>query len=150
MNTRLYRNRFAVAIAAAALMIVSAPAFAEEDDDTVDLPRITDGRINYYDLAAPVAIFENYDYPYSDDPNMGVLESIEFWGLVGESFDKVLHVSVEDLEAVTDDVELAAAAVAIASNFGYTLSLETDGSLTLTAPTDANGVTYQFNWSPEF
>jgi hypothetical protein len=125
-------------LAVLSLFVFAAVAYA--DDDTVPVPTIADGRINAHDVAAPVAIFAYYDYPYADDINLGVLDHLEFWGFTGsDSIEKMMNVTANDIASaeVTDGTS-----VLIASANGYGLYKEADGSLTLSAP--AYG--YQFNW----
>ncbi len=125
-----------------AVVFMSAAAVSAEED-TVELPHFTDGRINNFDINAPVAIFTYFDYPYADDINLGVLNRIEFWGLLYDgSIDKVLEVSAEDISSAEADGESI-----VATNYGYTLYLESDGSLTLVAPNFSDGSTYQYNWT---
>ncbi len=132
------RNLTILAVLAFVLMSFAVVAYA---DDDVVLPTIEDGRINKFDIASPVAIFANYSYPYADDINMGVLESLEFWGITYEDHvEKVLDVSSAQLQATDNS---AGSAVVAAAN-GYTLILEADGSLTLT------GAGYTYNWTQAF
>jgi hypothetical protein len=102
-------------------------ALADEVDDSV--PAISDGRVNSLDIAAPLAVYCQFDYPYADDENVGVLDEIEIWAFVGDEIQKVISASAADLEN---------GAGLIAS--GYALYLEDDGSLT------ASGANYAFNW----
>jgi hypothetical protein len=133
-----------VTVMALSLMVFAFSASAA-DEDTATLPSINDGRVNKFDIAAPVAIFEHFIYPYSDDVNYGVLDTIEFWGNTGgDSFEKVLEVTRAEIEAASPDTT----SVLVASGFGYSLYKEVDGSLTLVAPADAAGNAYQFNWTP--
>lgn len=139
------RNVSRIASLFAVLSLLVFAVVASADDDTEALPSINDGRINNLDVAAPVAIFAYYDYPYADDVNLGVLDTIEFWGQTGgETFEKVLNVTTHDIQSaeVTDGTS-----VLIASGFGYSLYKEADGTLTLIAPADAEGKVYQFNWT---
>ena len=135
-------SRIASLFAVLSLLVFAVVVHAE--DNTEYLPSIDDGRINNLDVAAPVAIFAYYDYPYADDVNLGVLDHLEFWGLTGgDSFEKVMNVTINDIQAaeVTDGTS-----VLIASGSGYNLYKEADGTLTLVAPADAEGKVYQYNW----
>ena len=134
-----------VTVAALALMVFAFSASAA-DEDTVDLPSINDGRVNNFDIAAPVAIYDFYIYPYADDINLGVLDTIEFWGNIGsDSFEKVFEISRAEIEAAVTD---GTSSVLLKSGYGYSLYMEVDGSLTLLAPADFEGKVYQFNWTP--
>lgn len=140
MKQTMKLNRLALVIAALAMMVFAVAVSADED-----VPAISDGRINSTDIAAPVAIYPYYSYPYADDVNMGVLDTIDFWGKVwdGDEFEKIMSVTSAEIAAA--DTSSGEAAL-IASNFGYALYKETDGSLTLVAPPDFEGKGYQFNW----
>lgn len=143
MKFNVKRTLSVLAVLVVALLSFAAVTYAS--DDTVELPHFNDGRVNNFDINAPVAIFPVYTYPYADDVNMGVLDHIEFWGYVysgSDTIDKVLEVTAEQIQATDNSVSSAL----VASAYGYALYLETDDSLTLVAPTTPEGVTYQFNW----
>lgn len=140
-------KRSLVVLAVLALALMSFAAITYADDEV--LPHFTDGRVNAFDINAPVAIFPVYVYPYADDINMGVLDHIEFWGYVysgSETIDKVLDVTAAQIQSA-DNSE---GSVMVASANGYALYLEADDTLTLVAPTTPDGVTYQFNWEQSF
>ncbi len=141
MKRSLNLSRLLVLLAVLA-MAVFAVSIVSADDDTTNLPTINDGRVNAYDIAAPVAIYDTYSYPYADDVNMGVLDHIEFWGIPsgGDSIQKIMNVTAADIAAVTPT---AGSSALVASNAGYSLYEEIDGSLTLVGPFN-----YVFNWTP--
>ena len=127
-------------LAVLALLLMSLAVVAYADDDVV-LPTIEDGRINKFDIASPVAIFANYGYPYADDINMGVLDSLEFWGITyTDHVDKVLDVTAAQIQSADN----SAGSAVVASANGYTLYLEADDSLTLV------GAGYTYNWTQAF
>lgn len=143
-----FTRKFSILVVTAMALSLMVFAFSASADDTetATLPSINDGRINKFDIAAPVAIFENFVYPYEDDVNYGVLDSIEFWGYTGgDSFEKVFEVTRAEIEAAVTNGDTS---VLLASSYGYSLYKEVDGSLTLVAPPDAEGKAYQFNWTP--
>lgn len=133
-----------VALAVLALSVFAVAVVGAEDTSTDYLPTINDGRVNEYDIAAPVAIYDYYAYPYADDVDMGVLDHIEFWGFPWGANDndiqKVMNVTAAEINAATP---AANASVLVASNAGYSLYKEVDGSLTLVGPSN-----YVFNWTP--
>ncbi|MFN8452396.1 MAG: hypothetical protein U0521_28290 [Anaerolineae bacterium] len=131
-----YGKRSWLVMVFAVLVMLVAAAVVSADDDTVDLPQIADGRVNSYDIAAPVAIYDYYAYPYADDVDAGVLDRIEFWGLDGQ---KVLTVSRQQL---VDTPITTGSSALVASGNGYSLYKEADGSLTAVVGN------YQFNWTP--
>ena len=69
-----------VLVFAVLIMAVFAVSVSAEGEDTVPLPSINDGRVNNFDIDAPVAIYDIYVYPYADDVNMGVLASCRVLG----------------------------------------------------------------------
>lgn len=103
------------------------------DDVDPSVPAISDGRVNSLDIAAPLAVYCQFDYPY-DDVNVGVLRSVDVWGFVGDEIEQVISVPAADL--TTADAGL------LASQGSYGLYLEADGSLTTA------GANYTFNWMP--
>lgn len=145
-DTMKFSRKFSTLVVTAMALSLLVFAFsASAADDTATLPSINDGRINKFDIAAPVAIFENFIYPYEDDVNYGVLDSVEFWGYTGsDSFEKVLEVTRAEIEAATP----GDTSVLVATGYGFSLYKEVDGSLTLVAPADAEGKAYEFNWTP--
>ncbi len=141
MKHKFTRSLSIFAVVALLLMSFAAAAYAEDD---VDGAHFTDGRINSLDIDSPVAIYAIYDYPYADDVNMGVLDRIEFWGVISDDrIEKVLDVTADDILA-------ADSGEAVATGFGYTLYREADGSLTLVAPANADGSVYRFNWTQSY
>lgn len=118
---------------AAPSLTVSASA---PDDETAYFPQIRDGRINRFDIAAPVAIYDFYGRPRADAANLIALDRIEFWDTDGH---KVLEVSKQQ---IVNTLVNSAASVLVAADSGYNLFKEADGSLTLIVGT------YQFNWIP--
>ncbi|MFN8529466.1 MAG: hypothetical protein U0670_12710 [Anaerolineae bacterium] len=135
-----------LAITMAAVSLIAGAAVYAGDDSTAELPTIHDGRINEFDINATVVIYENYVYPYEDDVNMGVLDSIEFWmvnsdGLVVKAME--VPASVITSAEVTGDTS-----VLIAAENGVALYKEVDGSLTVVGVPQSDGTAYHFNWTP--
>jgi hypothetical protein len=125
------------------VVVLAVGVGAISADDGV--PAISDGRVNSWDLAAPVVVYCQFEYPDADDPNAGVLDYIELWGLNGEGyFEQVAVVTAEEIDAADVNAE---ASTLLASGSGYSLYRETDGSFTAAAPADAEGKVYTFNWA---
>ncbi len=139
MKRHMNFSRLMVLLAVLAMAVFAVAVSAE--DDSTSLPTINDGRVNEYDIAAPVAIYDVYSYPYADDVNMGVLDHIEFWGIPsgGDTIQKVMNVTAAEINAAAP----TGSSVLVASNAGYSLYEEVDGSLTLVGPFN-----YVFNWTP--
>ena len=133
---RYAKLNWLVLVFAALVMMVFAVAVSAEEDDTSYLPTINDGRVNEFDIDAPVGIYDLYVYPYADDVNAGVLDRVEFWGLDGQ---KVLQ--VERAQIISAQAS-AGSSVLVASSNGYSLYKEADGSLTAVVGA------YVFNWTP--
>lgn len=142
MRRYLKLSRLMVVLAVLAMGIFVASVSADTTSTGVNIPTIDDGRVNKFDISAPVAIYDDYVYPYADNVNEGVLDHIEFWGLVGTdtNIEKVMNVTEAQLAAVKPS---ATNHVLVASNDGYSLYMESNGSLTLVGPFN-----YVFNWTP--
>ena len=136
MKQHIKLNRMVIVFAALVMMVFAVAAVSADDTDTSYLPTINDGRVNEYDIAAPVAIYDLYDYPYVDDVNAGVLDRIEFWGVDGQ---KILEVSREQ---IVNAAPTSGSSVLVATGSGLSLYKEVDGSLTL-----IDG-SYLYNWTP--
>jgi hypothetical protein len=136
---------FKVTVLLAFVLTIGVSAIFADEDDSV--PMIEDGRVNAWDIAAPVVIYCTFDYPYSDDPDMGVLDTIELWALVtiddNVQGSMVLEVSADTIEEVGYSTD---SDTVIASASGFTLVRATDASLYVTAPADAEGKVYSFSW----
>jgi hypothetical protein len=128
-----------VALAAVVLTVGVGVISAEEG-----VPAISDGRVNSWDLAAPVIVYCQFEYPDPEDRDAGVLDYIELWGLNGEDyFEQVAVVTAEEIDAAGVNAEISTLLV---SGSGYSLYRETDGSFTAVAPVDPEGKLYTFNW----
>jgi hypothetical protein len=125
-------------LAAVAVLVLALGAIGVRaaEDDTLP-PSFTDGRLNAYDTAAPLAVYCHFEYPYASDVNRGELDRIEVWGYVGEFIKPVISVDAETIDEIGVD---AAEDQAIASSDGYGLWRASDGSFYVTGPN------YRFNW----
>ena len=125
-----------------AVLVLAIGVGAISADDEV--PTINDGRVNSWDLAATAIVYCGFEYPDAEDPDAGVLDHIEVWGLNPEDyFEQVIYVTDEAIDEA--GVNADASTLLDAGN-GYSLYRETDGSFTVTSPTDAEGKVYSFNW----
>lgn len=138
-----------IAIAAAAVLtlIVSVGWVGAADTDT-SIPLIADGRVNAWDIAAPVVVYCAFDsYSLEDGTEVSDIQAVNLVALRYEdgSWENVVSVSADSLtEAIANaDGESAL----LDSNYGYSLFLNADGSLTATAPADAEGKVYDFTWN---
>jgi hypothetical protein len=109
-----------------------------------EVPAISDGRVNSTDLAAKAVVYCEFAYPDKEDPNAGVLDHIEVWGVNPEDyFEQVIYVTAEEIDAAGLN---STTSTVLAIGNGYSLYRETDGSFTVTSPGDAEGKVYSFNW----
>ena len=130
----------------AVLMLLSVGVVGAEDDEVI-LPSIDDGRVNNFDIAAPVAVFCEVTYPYTDDPNAGVLDRIDLWGLTGADdglFHEVASISAAEISTASASKTTP---VLLSNTYGYSVYLQADGSFRLVAAPDSEGKVYEFSWS---
>lgn len=145
MNSK-FRRSILISAVLAALMVVSFGVVGAQDDEE-DLPTINDDRVNNYDLAAPVAVYCEYDYPFEDDPNVGVLQDIELWALTDADdglFSQVALVSGNEVSAAIQDLD--GEPLVLAQSAGYSLWLLDEDTLQVIAPADFEGKVYDFSW----
>lgn len=96
-------------------------------DDNANVPTFSDGRVNNWEIDAPLAVFCEFDE--TDDG--GVFQRIEVWGLESHKL----------LEASATKINADQGAQVLDSADGYTLAQLSDNSFEVTA---ANG--YTFRW----
>lgn len=126
------------------VVVLALGVGALQAQDAENVPTIADGRVNSWDLAAPVAVYCHFSYPYADDVNMGVFDNLELWGLTGDQFELVATVTAAEIKAAGS---APSAPTLLTTARGYSLYREPDGSFTVTAAPDAEGKVYSFNWS---
>ena len=127
-------------VLAVVVLAVGVGAISAQEEE---IPAISDGRVNSWDLAASAVVYCEFEYPDADDPNAGVLDHIEVWGLNPEDyFEQVIYITAEVIDET--DVNSNVSTVLETGN-GYSLYREIDGSFTVTSPTDAEGKLYSFN-----
>lgn len=142
MRKHLSINRLFVMVMALSLMMFAVAAYAQDSA----VPTFDDGRVNNLDIAAPVAIYQLYSYPYSEDVNFGVLSDVQLWGIAPNgSIEKVLDISRAD---ILNTQVTSGTSVLLGASDGYSVYKEANGSLTVVGPADATGSAYQFNWVP--
>ncbi|MCB9450443.1 MAG: hypothetical protein H6672_03340 [Anaerolineaceae bacterium] len=106
---------------------------------------IQDGRVNSWDVAAPVAVYCRFDYPDADDVDYSVLSSIELLTInYADEGELTLSVDAAQIDAVG---ETPAENTLIAAAGGYGLYRATNGSLYVVGPADASGNPYIFVWN---
>jgi hypothetical protein len=151
MSKKLWIGLLAVVVLA---FSVAPMALAQDDDgltrafdqDFGWIARFTDGRINAYDLAAPVAIY--YTYETASGPNGGTIQvpnGLELLAIqpVTNTGELAANVSTEQLE------QLVNGTVDVIDAGGFSLYY-TSGWFWLTAPADAEGKVYNVSWENQF
>ncbi len=127
------------------------------DTPTLPQPSFTDGRINAYDAAAPVVVFETYEeVPIVNDNGVPTtaqvvngIQLLRWNGDVG-SVTEVLNVSSDDIEAAIDG-STNALVVPITSENGYLLNYNSETKqLWIQTPADYEGKVYTFSWAKNF
>jgi hypothetical protein len=132
---------FKWAVLAVVVLAVGVGAISAQDEA---VPAISDGRVNSTDLAATAVVYCEFAYPDLEDPNAGVLDHIEVWGVNPDAyFEQVIYVTADEIDAAGVG---STASKLLAQGNGYSLYRETDGSFTVTSPADAEGKVYSFNW----
>lgn len=123
----------------------------DEDAERV-LPLFDDGRVNAFDIDAPIAIFyvreavvkldENGDWEWNDDMIVyeDVIQSLDLWAKLPnhETFQQIMCCPIEELNAT---VNAATQDTVLLNRDGYTLGYSTTGYFWVTGP---NG--YYFVW----
>lgn len=125
-----------------AVMIGVVGVGAAAADTAEDVPMIEDGRVNAWDISAPVVVYCIFEYVDEDDTDLGVLDTVDLWSVFINEDDAAqgslaLQVTAEDIAAVgvpTDENTI------IASDNGVSLYRGTDGNLI------AVGSGYTFSW----
>ncbi|MFN8379462.1 MAG: hypothetical protein U0452_12410 [Anaerolineae bacterium] len=116
-------------------------------------PHISDGRVNAYDVAAPVAVFCKMTYPDRNNTSLkvvnrfnAVLDRVELWGVTDSTrqFHEIAMVPGSTINATPGTLGVHVDA----EGYGYALYHNADGSLTVVAPPDQNGFVYRFTWMP--
>jgi hypothetical protein len=119
----------------------------------IPAPHHTDGRVNAYDVAAPVAVFCKLAYPDANNTALkvvnryrGVLDRVELWGITDgtRQFHEIAMVPAATINNTPNTLGVHVDA----EGFGYALYHNADGSLTVVAPPDQNGFVYRFTWMP--
>ncbi len=134
-----------VGVLALALMVGVGIAAA---DDTESVPVIADGRVNSWEVAAPVVIYCDFEgYSLDDETEYSVMTQIDLYALLYSdgTWENVVSISADAL--ATAMAEEREETMLLVSNLGYALSLNVDDSLTATVPADFEGKVYSFTWN---
>lgn len=126
-------------------------------DTTVIVPKpsFTDGRLNVFDTAAPVIVFETRtDVPAFDSVGLPTMTSfingvqLLQWNNDMQNTTEVLNVSAEKINAaIAKNTEPT---FNIATENGYELNYSQTGWFWVTAPADFEGKVYTFSWAKGF
>jgi putative cell wall-binding protein len=135
-----------VGVLALALMV--GVGFAAAEDETEDVPVIADGRVNSWEVAAPVVIYCDFEgYSLDDGTEYSVMTQLDLYALPYSdgAWENIVSVSADDLaDAMASEREES---TLLAGSLGYGLYLNADDSLTAIAPGDAEGKVYTFSWN---
>lgn len=144
-------KKWMVGIVGAAVLVVSANAvaFAGEGDTTIietenygEVLALADGRLNAFDVAAPVAVFDVITTLPDDE--QGYIDTVT--GLQLLAIDPETNNGVPVLTVDADQIaRLLNGEVETISAEGFTLGYA-DGYFWVTAPADAEGKVYSFSW----
>jgi hypothetical protein len=108
------------------------------------VPMINDGRLNGFDLAAPVAVYYTYNtVPQPDGTNGQVVSGIELLRIepVTGNGQLALDVPLATLKKMIGNNKAATF-----EENGFTLSYSPSGWFSIEAPPDAEGKVYTFGW----
>lgn len=138
----------ALIVGVLALALMVGVGIAAADDDAEDVPVIADGRVNSWEVAAPVVIFCDFEgYSLDDGTQYSIMTQIDLYALPYSdgAWENVASVSADVLaDAIAEEREEG---LLLVDNLGYGLFLNMDDSLTVTAPADAEGKVYTFSWN---
>jgi hypothetical protein len=134
-------------VALSLALSVSASAFAQDGgmittyvEDVGELPTFADGRINAFDLAAPVVVYYTHETHLNEDGEYyDAVDGIELWAVGEDSTSQVVYASLDEIE------DLIAGTVESINGAGYSLTYN-DGWFSVSAPADHEGKTYNFSW----
>jgi hypothetical protein len=144
-------KKWLVGLLVVGVLALSAFSAALAQEDTTvpveipDLGRVLmfrDGRVNAFDMAAPVAIYYTHEtLTRSDGSSIAVPNGIRLLAIEPETGNGQLV-----LDAELDEIEqLASGAVNSLSNDGFSLRYRA-GTFWVTAPPDDEGKVYNFIW----
>lgn len=112
--------------------------------DDATLSAIDDGRINAFDIGAPVVVFyDTQDATLDDGTVVQVADGIDLLAVNQETNNGnlVLHASVSDIQKLLDGSQSSL------SDNGYTLNYNSEhGWFWISAPADSEGKVYTFAW----
>lgn len=129
-------------IVAALTLVASVGWVGAADSTDSSVPLIADGRVNAWDIGAPVVVYCTFDsYTLEDGTEVSDLQAVNLVALryEGGSWENVVSVSADTLTSAL--TEPRTESVLLDSNEGYSVFLNADDSLT------AATAGYSFNWS---
>lgn len=142
MNRKLWIG-MAVALMALSVTVASADdRVVQIDTDYGTYPAIADGRINGFDIGAPVVVYYNYEAGKEPGTDGAIPTGIVLLAVNQES-----NNGYPVLEATSDDIAafLDGSITSLSAN-GYTLNYTDAGWFWISAPADSEGKVYTFAW----
>ncbi|MBZ0296376.1 MAG: hypothetical protein K8L99_27695 [Anaerolineae bacterium] len=128
------RYKQIIVLAMLAVFSLGVVAAQAQDDGT-----IKDGRVNYEEPASSVAVYCNFVYSNADDPNMGILDSIDVLRIDADGqgngilYADAATIALAEAELTSDYV--------LDSAEGYSLVHFADGHYSVITP-----LGYAFDW----
>jgi hypothetical protein len=147
-------RRMLIALLTLVILVGAVQIVTAQDDDLVPvesedygiIQRFDDGRLNAFDLDAPVAIY--YDYRsvphFTGGPGTEVLRAVEIWAYdpETETSQQVIYAPILDIRADTPD---RVDDPFVVNGGAFQLHRALDGRFIVTAP-GYDGATYTFEW----
>jgi len=132
----------AVMVVSAAVVSADAGDVAQIETDYGTFPVITDGRVNGFDIAAPVVVYYTYEEGKEPETDGAIPNGIELLAVNQATNNGELV-----LRATSDDIQqlLNGTMTSLSSN-GYTLNYSDSGWFWISAPADSEGKPYSFAW----
>jgi hypothetical protein len=138
------------------LFLAGAGVVTAQDDDHLTwvhtdygwVRMINDGRLNGFDIAAPVAVFYTHHSvqpPFADMP-MTVTDGIQLLAIDPATNQGVEVVRMSSEEILAAIAESGGGDVVLAQSNGYTLNYSASGWYWVAAPPDREGKVYSFVW----
>ncbi|MDX2136902.1 MAG: hypothetical protein SF123_02315, partial [Chloroflexota bacterium] len=141
-------KKWTLGLIAVGLLVLGVGTGVVAASDDINVPTINDGRVNSFDVATPVVVYCEFDhFSATDGTEWSALTQIDLYALLysDATWENVVSVSADELmDAMAAEREDT---VLLQGNYGFGLYLNTDDSLTVTAPPDFEGKTYSFTWT---
>jgi hypothetical protein len=131
-----------VMVMSAAVASADPGNVAQIETDYGTFPAITDGRVNGFDIAAPVVVYYTYEEGKEPETDGAIPNGIELLAVnpATNNGELVLRATSEDIQQLLDG-----SLDSLTSN-GYTLNYTDSGWFWISAAADDEGKPYSFAW----